>query len=124
MYEEKEIEGFFGDSKYEFTEEKSNRALSVEIVEFFDHVTKQKRHVFVYSPYQELKKFGLKFENKKKGNINGYTISLTEENDKLYLEKELFFNKTEILKKIVREYDNKNVFFLNTEDKFFHLDLK
>ena len=72
MYEEKEIEGFFGDSKYEFIAEQSNRSLSVEIVEFFDHVTKQKR-VFVYSPYQELKKFGLKFENKKKGNINGYT---------------------------------------------------
>ena len=38
-------------------------------------------------------------------------ISLKEENNKLYLEKELFFNKREILKKIVREYDNKNVFF-------------
>ena len=63
MYEEKEIEVFFGDSNYKFTAEKSNRALSVEIVEF---VTKQKRYVFVYLPYQELKKFGLKFENKKK----------------------------------------------------------
>ena len=38
-------------------------------------------------------------------------IFLKEENNKLYLEKELFFNKREILKKIVREYDNKNVFF-------------
>ena len=66
MYEVKEIEGFLGDSKYEFTPEKSNQALSVEIVEFFDHVTKQKRYDFVYSPYQELKKFGLKFENKKR----------------------------------------------------------
>ena len=43
LYEVKEIEGFFGDSKYQFTPEKSNQALSVEIVEFFDHVTKQKR---------------------------------------------------------------------------------
>ena len=56
MYEVKEIEGFLGDSKYEVTPEKSNQALSVEIVEFFDHVTKQKRYIFVYSPYQELKK--------------------------------------------------------------------
>ena len=37
---------------------------------------------------------------------------LKEENNKLYVEKELFFNKTEILKKIIKEYDNKNVFFL------------
>ena len=59
----KKLKFFFWDSNYEFTAEKSNRALSIEIVEF---VTKQKRYVFVYSPYQELKKFGLKFENKKK----------------------------------------------------------
>ena len=66
LYEEKEIEGFFGDLKCKFTPEKSNRTLSAEIVEFFDYVTKQKKYVFVYSPYQELKNFGLKFENKKK----------------------------------------------------------
>ena len=51
-------------------------------------------------------------------------ISLKEENNKLYLEKELFFNKREILKKIVREYDNKNVFFSNIYYKFIHLNLK
>ena len=56
LYVEKELEAFFGDS---------NRALSVEIVEFFDYMTKQKRFLLIYSLYKELKEFGLKFERKK-----------------------------------------------------------
>ena len=55
MYEEKEIEGFFGDSKYEFIAEQSNRSLSVEIVEFFDHVTKQKRCFCLFALPRTLK---------------------------------------------------------------------
>ena len=70
LYEEKVLEATFGDSNFEFLPEKSNRGLSLHPVEFFDEVTKRKRIVFVYSPYEELKIFGLKFENKKKGNIN------------------------------------------------------
>ena len=89
----KNLEVTFDDVKIELTPEKSNRALSVDVVEFFDYVTKQKRLVFIYSPYKELKEFGLKFENKKTGHICGYNVMLKEENDKLYLEKELFFNK-------------------------------
>ena len=73
------------------TPEKSNRALSVDFVEFSDYVTKQKRLVFIYSPYKELE-FELKFENKKTSHICGYNVMLKEENDKRYLEKELFFN--------------------------------
>ena len=66
-YKEPEIEITFGDSITVVLESvKTNRALSVETVEFFDHVTHQKRLVLVYSPYKELKTFGLTFEKKKK----------------------------------------------------------
>ena len=65
LYEEKTLEATFGDSSFEFLPEKSNRGLSLHQVEFFDEVTKRKRIVFVYSPYEEVKIFGLKFENKK-----------------------------------------------------------
>ena len=93
-YEEKNLEVTFKDVRIELTPQKSNRALSVEVVEFFDYVTKQKRLVFIYSPYKELKQFGLKFENKNSGgHIGDYTVTLKEENDKLYLEKELFLTK-------------------------------
>ena len=60
-FKEKNLEVIFDGIKVELTSEKSNRALSVDIVEFFDHVTKQKRLVFIYCPYKELKEFGLKF---------------------------------------------------------------
>ena len=62
---EKNLEVTFDDVKIELTPEKSNCALSVDVVEFFDYVTKQKRLVFIYSSNKELKEFGLKFENKK-----------------------------------------------------------
>ena len=68
---------------FEFLPEMSNRGLSLHAAEFFDYVTERKRLVFVYSPYEELKIFGLKFENKKKGYINGYSIQMKEENNKI-----------------------------------------
>ena len=84
-YEEKNLEVTFDDVKIELTQEKSNRPLSVDAVEFFDYVIKQKRLVFIYSPYKELKQFGLKFENKKNDPTSSYNVMLKEENDKLYL---------------------------------------
>ena len=90
MYKEKNLEVTFDDVNTELTPEKGNCALSVDVVEFFDYVTKQKRVVFIYSLYKELKEFGVKFENKKTGRIGSYNVMLKEENDKLYLEKELF----------------------------------
>ena len=125
LYEEKKIEVFInGELKTELEAEKSNRALSVEIVEFFDHAAKQKRHVFVYSPYNELKKFGLKFQNKKSSNVNSYTVSLKEEKDKIYLEKEIFFDRKRTLEKIFEENDRKNVIFFEYNSKIYPFKLE
>ena len=77
-YEEKNLEVPFHDVNIELTQEKSNRPLSVDVVEFFDYWTKQKRLVFIYSPYKELKQFGSKFENKKSGHISSYNLMLKE----------------------------------------------
>ena len=87
LYNEKNLEVTSDNVKIELTPEKSNRALSVDVVEFLDYVTKQKRLVFIYLPYKELKEFGLKLEIKKIDHIGGYNVMLKEENDKLYLEK-------------------------------------
>ena len=64
-YEEKNLKVTFDDVKIELTPERNNCPLSVDVVEFLDYVTKQKRLVFIYFPYKELKQFGLKSENKK-----------------------------------------------------------
>ena len=69
LYEEKKLEATFGNSNFEFLPEKSNRGLSLQAVEFFDYATKRERLVFVYSPCEEHKIFGLKFENKKKDTL-------------------------------------------------------
>ena len=125
LYDEKKIEVFInGELKTELEAEKSNRVFSVEIAEFFDHVTKQKRYVFVYSPYNELKKFGLKFQNKKSSNINSYTISLKEEKDKIYLEKDIFFDRKRTLEQIFEENDRKNVIFIEYRGKIYPFKLK
>ena len=125
LYDEKKIEVFLNNEfKTELEAEKSNRALSVEIVEFFDHVTKQKRYVFVYSPYNKLKKFGLKFQNKKSSNVNGYTISLKEEKDKIYLEKEIFFDRKRTLEQIFEENDRKNVILFKYRNQIYPFKLK
>ena len=120
LYDEKNIEVFInGELKTELEAEKSNRAFSVEVVKFFDHVTKQKRYVFVYSPYNELKKFSLKFQNKKSSNVNSYTISLKEEKDKIYLEKDTFFDRKRTLEQMFEESDRKNVIFFEYRGKIY-----
>ena len=97
--------------KYELLPEKSNRGLSIKTVEFFDKETKTKRLVYVYSPYEELRLYGLTFENKEKS-IYKYTINLKEENNKMYIEKRIFFNKKKAAEEIIKETDRKNVFFM------------
>ena len=112
LYEEKVLEVTLENikQKIELQPDKSKRGLSVDTVEFFDEESKTKKSVYVYSPYEELKAYGLKFENKGK-NVYKYTINLIEKNDKLYLEKKLFFDKKKILNEIIKETDRKNVFF-------------
>ena len=44
---------------------------------------------------------------------------MIEENNKVYLEKELFFDRTRIIDQLIKENDKKNMyFFSNIEDKF------
>ena len=64
-YVGRDLEVFFDLGKQEFEVDKSNRALSVDVVEFFDYVTKQKRFVLIYSPYKELKKLWNEIQRRK-----------------------------------------------------------
>ena len=93
LYEEKVLEVTLEnvEQKIELQPDKSKRGLSVQVVEFFDEETKRKRLVYIYSPYEELKTYGLKFENKVKS-VYKYTIDMIGENKKLYLEKKVFFH--------------------------------
>ena len=49
---------------------------------------------------------------------------MKEGNDKIYLEKELFFNKNFFLDKLIEENDNKNVIFFKYNGEIYALKLK
>ena len=93
--------------------DKTKRRLSVKSLEFFDEETKKKKTVSIYSKYEELKIFGLRFK-KENGIIYKYTINLVEhKKNNLFLEKKIFFDKTKVIEKIKKEYDYKNTFLKN-----------
>ena len=67
----------------------------------------------------------MKFQNKKCSDIKGYTISLKEEKDKIYLEKEIFFfDRERTLEQIFEENDRKNVIFFEYRGKIYPFKLK
>ena len=71
--------------------DKTKRKLSVKSLEFLDEKTQKKKTVSIYSQYEELKIFGLKFK-KENGIIDKYTINLLEdEKNNLFLEKKNIF---------------------------------
>ena len=125
LYEEKVLEVTLEnvEQKIEFQPEKTKRGLSVHAVEFFDEETKRKRVVYVYSSYEELKVYGLKFENKGKS-IYKYTIDMIGENEKLYLEKKLFFDKKKAIEEIAKATDRKNVIFMRYNGELYATKLE
>ena len=66
----------------------------------------------------------MKFQNKKSSNVNSCTISLKEEKDKIYLEKEIFFDRKRTLEQIFEESDRKNVIFFEYRGKIYPFKLK
>ena len=110
LYEEKKLELFL-EKKLDLQPYKNKRKLSVRVLEFLDEKTKKKRLVSIYSPYEELKVHGLRFQNKN-GSVYKYTIDLITERDNLFLEKKLFFDKKKKIEDIKKEFDKKNTFFI------------
>ena len=49
---------------------------------------------------------------------------MIEENDKLYLQKKLSFNKTQTINEIIKETDRKNVIFMKYNGEFYALKLE
>ena len=96
---------------------KTNRKKSRKSLEFFDVKTEKKTKILIYSPYKELKYYGLHFE-KRNAIIDKYEINLIEDNKKNYfLEKKLFYDKKKIIELIKKKYLYQNMFFMEDKGK-------
>ena len=112
------------EKKVDLEQDKTKRKLSVRTLEFLDEKKKKKKVVSIYSPFEELKVFGLRFKNKNES-IYKYTINLIEgNNDKLFLEKFFFFVKKKIIEDIKKEFDKKNTFFIKNNGKLKAIKLE
>ena len=96
---------------------KTNRKKSTRSLEFFDVKTEKKKKSLIYSPYKELRYFGLHFE-KRNAIIDKYEINLVEDDNKNYfLEKKLFYDKKKIIEVIKKKYLYQNMFFMEDRGK-------
>ena len=77
----------------ELAEDETKQLLSTVTIPFIDLITKKKNLVKVYSAYQKLKIFGLKFSNK----YLTYSLNLITENKELLVEKKVKLKKSKLL---------------------------
>ena len=91
---------------------KTKRKLSTKTIEFLDKTIKKKKQILIYSPFKELKLFGLKFQ-KENDIFYKYNIDLiADAKNNFFLEKKLFYNRDKILEKIRKEFLYKNMIFM------------
>ena len=99
------------ENKIDLTQDKTKRKLSIKTLEFLGEKTKKKKIVSIYSPYEELKLFGLRFQNKD-ASIYKYTIDLLqgEKMIKSTSRKEFFSIKMKLLNKLRNNMIKKTLF--------------
>ena len=96
---------------------KTKRKLSTKAIEFLDKTIKKKKQILIYSPFKELKLFGLKFQ-KENDIFYKYNIDLiADAKNNFFLEKKLFYNRDKIVEKIRKEFLYKNMIFMEKNGK-------
>ena len=96
---------------------KTKRKLSTKTIEFLDKTIKKKKQILIYSPFKELKLFGLIFQ-KENDIFYKYNINLlADAKNNFFLEKKLFYNRDKIVQKIRKEFLYKNMIFMEKNGK-------
>ena len=118
------IKIIFDNKTYQFELKKISRSKSVHIYNFYNHLLKRKRFAIVYSPYKDL----LKMESlTKKKQIQQYWrlyYKTNNKNNKDYIHKEIYFNKSRLVSKIKKKNDNENIIFLIYRSKIYPFKLE
>ena len=84
---------FYSKVNEDLAQDKTKEALSIVEIAFIDLNTKNSNSVKVYSPYENLKIYGLKFSNK----YLLYNLDFITENDQLYINKKVQLHRSKRL---------------------------
>ena len=84
---------FYSKLNEDLVQDKTKQALSIVEIAFIDLNTKNSNSVKVYSPYENLKIYGLKFSNK----YLFYNLDFITENDQLYINKKVQLRRSKRL---------------------------
>ena len=96
-----EIEIIFDNKTYLFEINKISHNKAIDVYKFYDHLLKRKRFAIVYSPYKDFVENGITYEKKNKSDyIGSYTIKIIRKNNKDFIQKEIYFNKSRLVLKI------------------------
>ena len=119
------MEIIFDDKTYQFETNKKSRSKSVDVYNFYDHLLKRKRFAIVYLPYKDFVEKGNTYEKKKQ--IQRYwrlCYKTNKKNNKYFIHKEIYFNKSRLVLKIKKKNDNKNMIFLKYRGKIYPFKLE
>ena len=120
-----EIEIIFDNKTYQFEINKISRSKAVDVYNFYDHLLKRKRFSIVYSPYIDFVENGITYKKKNKSDdIGGYTKKIIRKNNKDFIQKEIYFNKSRLVSKIKKKKDDKNMIFFKYCDKIYPFKLE
>ena len=117
-----EIEIICDNKTYQLEINKISCSKAVDVYNFYDHLLKRKRLAIVYFPYKDFVKYGITYEKKKSDDIGGYTIKIIN-NNKDFIQKDIYFSKSRLVSKIKKKNINKNIFLKYQTKYMFKLEI-
>ena len=115
-----EIKIIFDNKTCQFQINKISRSKAVDVCNFYGHLLKKKRFAILYSPYKDFVENEITCKkNNKSDDIAGYTIKIIRKNNKDFIQKEIYFNKSRLVSKIKKKNDDKNMIFFKYRDKIY-----
>ena len=115
-----EIEIIFDNKTYQFEINKTSRSKAVDVYNFYDHYLKEKDlQLFILHI-----KILLKMESLTKKRTNLAILEVVGKNNKDFIQKEIYFNKSRLVSKIKKKNDDKNMIFLKYRDKIYLFKLE
>ena len=107
---------FYSKVNEDLVQDKTKEALSIVEIAFIDLNTKNTNSVKVYSPYENLKIYGLKFSNK----YLLYNLDFITENDQLYINKKVQLRRSKrlLINSAIRKTYSENLIMIKYNGRY------